>query len=116
MKFQFKIQPFQTEAVESVVNVFKGQPNRASTQYVMDKGVRYVVIGGKRVRDDQIELEFDSTGHRNADIRLSDDQLLGNLHTVQDGHGIKRSSDVDTRLGRCGLDIEMETGTGKTYV
>ena len=116
MKFQFKIQPFQTEAVESVVNVFKGQPNRASTQYVMDKGVRYVVIGGKRVRDGQMELEFDSTGHRNADIQFSDDQLLGNLHAVQDGHGIKRSSDVDIRLGRCGLDIEMETGTGKTYV
>ena len=27
MKFKFKIQPFQTEAAESVVKVFAGQPN-----------------------------------------------------------------------------------------
>jgi hypothetical protein len=36
MKFQFKIQPFQTEAVESVVCVFAGQPKQDSISYRRD--------------------------------------------------------------------------------
>jgi type III restriction enzyme len=33
MIFQFKIQPFQTEAAESVVRVFAGQPNAGQSKY-----------------------------------------------------------------------------------
>jgi type III restriction enzyme len=33
MKFNFKIQPFQTEAVESVVRVFEGQPKQEPVSY-----------------------------------------------------------------------------------
>ena len=38
MKFQFKIQPFQTEAAESVVRVFAGQPNVGESRYRRDIG------------------------------------------------------------------------------
>jgi len=38
MKFQFKIQPFQTEAAESVVRVFTGQPNVGGAKYRRDIG------------------------------------------------------------------------------
>ena len=38
MKFQFKIQPFQTEAAESVVRVFAGQPNVGTSKYRRDIG------------------------------------------------------------------------------
>ena len=117
MKFRFKIQPFQTEAVESVVNVFSGQPNMAAAGYTIDRGVRYITVGGRRVRDRQQTIDFeDDTGHRNADVQIDSQQLLENLHKVQDAHGIPRSKTMDNSLGCCQLDIEMETGTGKTYV
>ena len=116
MKFQFKIQPFQTEAVESVVNVFSGQPNMAAAEYTIDRGVRYITVNGRRVRDSQQTLGLDDLGHRNADVEIEGRQLLENLHKAQDAHGIPRSKDMDNSLGRCQLDIEMETGTGKTYV
>ena len=38
MKFQFKIQAFQTEAAESVVRVFAGQPNFGAFKYRRDIG------------------------------------------------------------------------------
>ncbi|MFZ3129686.1 MAG: hypothetical protein WA125_00915 [Desulfosporosinus sp.] len=40
MKFQFKIQPFQTEAAESIIRVFAGQPNRGVSKYRLDLGKR----------------------------------------------------------------------------
>jgi type III restriction enzyme len=40
MKFQFKIQPFQTEAAESVVKVFAEQPNHGMSKYRLDLGKR----------------------------------------------------------------------------
>ena len=116
MKFQFKIQPFQTEAVESVVNVFSGQPNMAAAEYTIDRGVRYITVNGRRVRDSQQTIDFSDIGHRNADVQIEGRQLLENLHKVQDAHGILRSKTMDSGLGCCALDIEMETGTGKTYV
>ena len=38
MKFQFKIQGYQTEAVEDTVNVFRGQPKRDPKHYRRDIG------------------------------------------------------------------------------
>ena len=38
MKFQFKIQPFQTEAAESVIKVFHGQPKHGESKYRRDIG------------------------------------------------------------------------------
>lgn len=41
MKFNFKIQPYQTEAVEAVVRVFNGQPHYDRVSYVRDLGRRH---------------------------------------------------------------------------
>lgn len=49
-------------------------------------------------------------------MELSDEQLLSNIHTLQSQNNIKLSPVLIKNLGRCSLDIEMETGTGKTYV
>lgn len=38
MKFNFKIQQYQTDAVESVVNVFRGQPYQNAVSYRRDIG------------------------------------------------------------------------------
>jgi hypothetical protein len=40
MKFKFKVQEYQTEAVKSVVDVFKGQPYKERSEYTLDTGVQ----------------------------------------------------------------------------
>lgn len=47
---------------------------------------------------------------------LSRQDLLNNIHQIQAENNIRMSSDLVDKLGCCQLDIEMETGTGKTYV
>ena len=109
MKFKFKIQGYQTEAVENTTNLFVGQPNRDPSKYRRDLGKR-----GSGV----IRFEGDDDGYRNADVELSSKQLHENLHSVQTAAGVplsKSLSKVDG-LGAVNLDVEMETGTGKTYV
>ena len=44
MKFRFKIQQYQTDAVNSTVRVFEGQPKVESTSYRRDIGVKPEVL------------------------------------------------------------------------
>ena len=109
MKFKFKIQGYQTNAVENTTAIFTGQPNRDLSKYRRDLGK----LAAGTMRD---MLEDD--GYRNADVELSSKQLLENLHSVQTAVGVplsKSLSKIDG-LGAVNLDVEMETGTGKTYV
>lgn len=103
MKLQFKIQQYQTDAVESTVGVFNGQPNQGLWGYKIDFGQNLAFSG-------------DDTGYKNADVSLTEADLLKNIHQIQTQNNIHLSSEVIKRLGACQLDIEMETGTGKTYV
>ena len=108
MKFKFKIQQYQTEAVEQTVNVFAGQPSKDNAQYRRDLGKR----------DGEITYEEEYVGWRNADVELTDGQLLANIRQMQTEGNIPQSATLSKSdgLGACSLDIEMETGTGKTYV
>lgn len=102
MKFKFKIQPYQTEAVEAVISCFTGQINTS--------GIKYRIDPGKENR------LFDLMGFKNADVQFSDAQLLENIHAVQRKQGLLLSDKIVLSAGcRINLDIEMETGTGKTY-
>ena len=107
MKFNFKIQQYQTDAVENTVSVFTGQPSRDNALYRRDLGKKAA---------GSITFEEDYSGYRNADIELSDAELLAKIHTLQSSQDILESKSLVHDLGRVGLDIEMETGTGKTYV
>lgn len=131
MKFQFKIQPFQTEAIESVVRVFAGQSNVGDSNYRRDIGSEkrlsdgertarrgYVPITYSALSDEEkrlVEEEYE-TAYRNEEIQLSKEQLLKNIHAVQTTNNIKYSTEIVASLGKVSLDVEMETGTGKTYV
>ena len=108
MKFKFKIQQYQTDAVEQTVNVFAGQPSKANAQYRRDLGKR----------KGQITFEEDYVGWRNSDVELQGHQLLANIQQQQAIGNIPKSTKLSLPdgLGACSLDIEMETGTGKTYV
>lgn len=111
MKFNFKIQQYQTDAVDAVVRVFQGQGFHDRINYIRDVG---------RLQTNQqmniFDMDDDGIGYKNELVELSDEQLLHNIQNIQSQNNIKLSSSLVKDLGRCSIDIEMETGTGKTYV
>lgn len=125
MKLKFKKQPYQLEAVAAVVDCFEGQPQRDNLAYRIDPD-------GSELPNVQI------AGFGNAGFAISEEQILKNIQDVQSkqslpvsqslndfksrdpksGRLISASADyVKTALGATPyhFDIEMETGTGKTY-
>ena len=120
MKFNFKIQQYQTDAVDAVVRIFQGQGFYDKISYIRDRGKvkaePYQMTLG--MSDEELEVidPLNDTGYKNEAVELSDEQLLHNIQTLQSQNNIKLSASLVKDLGRCSLDIEMETGTGKTYV
>lgn len=121
MKFNFKIQDYQTSAVDSVVSVFQGQTFSDGSRYVRDLGEKSIVPTHVSLNFNKKDArpyfgdDFD-TGFKNEDINISDSQLLENIKAIQQNNNIEVSHTLLGNLGRCSLDVEMETGTGKTYV
>lgn len=117
MKFNFKIQQYQTDAVNSVVKVFKGQPFYDRIKYIRDTGNASTEPFQIKFSNEEETIDLSGNiGFINELIDLSDEQLLGNIRELQTRNNIKLSQTLDKELGRVSLDIEMETGTGKTYV
>jgi type III restriction enzyme len=103
MKLKFKVQPYQTNAVESVVDCFAGQPNVS--------GITYRIDPGRKAQMSSFE-----EGFKNADIALPDLQVLSNIKDVQRRQNLPLSDALVSSAGcKINLDTEMETGTGKTY-
>ena len=69
MKFKFKIQQYQTDAVENTVHVFNGQPSKEASVYRRDLG---------KHKPGAIEYEEEYVGYRNMDVELDDKNLLDN--------------------------------------
>ncbi|MBO4572997.1 MAG: DEAD/DEAH box helicase family protein [Clostridia bacterium] len=118
MKFKFKIQTYQTEAVEAVVKVFEGQPFNDRVSYLRDTGIVQTHTQTTFLGEGVSLADENGNGFENAQITLSDAQLLDNIRETQTRNNLKLSSSLSQPLGqtcRCSLDIEMETGTGKTY-
>lgn len=128
MKFQYKIQQFQTDAVQSVVKVFSGQEKAKGldTHFHHDVGVVKQEGYGQTTLEgyEDYQHEVTDVGERNADVLLGG-ELLDNIQKIQQEQNIEISSEVmnaykkggkTVRLGAVSLDVEMETGTGKTYV
>lgn len=107
MKFKFKIQEYQTDAVESVVKVFKGQPYSDGVSYRRDLGeVRPVLEPVQQQMSlfpaAQITMDdtLDDTGYLNESLQLTDEQLLANIRDVQQGNDIHQSASLVKGLGR----------------
>ena len=108
MRLKFKIQPYQTSAVASVVDCFKGQPPASA------EAMSYRIDPGKARQS--TEHLFSGDGFKNADLVLSDLDLLANIREVQRTQDLPLSAElVQSKVAGVNLDIEMETGTGKTY-
>ena len=82
MKFRFKIQLYQTDAVDSVVRAFKGQPYSDGVSYRRDLGEVKPVFAPVNQQislfpPDQISMdEVDDTGYLNEMLQLTDEQLI----------------------------------------
>lgn len=119
MEFKFEIQDYQEKAVQSVTDVFKGQV-QVDEEYLYTRDLGKIKSNNEpmNMAEDEFGEIIDLTndvGYRNDEINLSEDELLQNIHQIQDENNIIRSAKLVKDLGKCCLDIEMETGTGKTY-
>jgi len=106
MKLRFKTQDYQTAAVEAVADCFQGQPPASPA-------ARYRIDPGKSPNGTE-RMAMD--GFKNADLYLSHTQLLDNIRAVQQRQNLQVSKDLAKgKIADINLDVEMETGTGKTY-
>lgn len=122
MKLKFKTQAYQTAAVQAVVDCFKGQvPHHGGVRYRLDPGSQKVAPASPQaalaLKGASPEAAADrEAAFRNADFTLSEAALLDNIRAVQHGQNLPISDAlVKTKVAKVNLDIEMETGTGKTY-
>ncbi len=92
---------FQDDAIEAVCDLFRGQ-EICRTEFTVTAG-----------RDQQMRLGLAESdlgiGNR---LTLLDDEILANLGEIQLRNGLAPS----TMLASGDFTVEMETGTGKTYV
>lgn len=121
MKFKFDDkQQFQLEAIASVVDLFDGQPKdaeslisrlRGSVKVATSENAELPGIAEHAAREAEIAAEVGAVGNN---LLVERDTILENLRAVQNRNGLELSDRLaDEELG---FDIEMETGTGKTYV
>lgn len=97
MKIKFDEQQYQLDAVNSIVDIFDGQPVKVSN---------FSVGAGHILGQQQTELGI---GNK---LELSEQEILENIQTIQKGNHLKKSNVIQD----WNFTVEMETGTGKTYV
>lgn len=91
---------YQLQAIEAVCDLFHGQET-CRTEFTVTRDTA----------SGQMSLLENDLGIGNR-LTLLDDELLANLHAIQLRHGLAPSA----RLASGDFTVEMETGTGKTYV
>lgn len=129
MKFIFKEQDYQLKAVDAVINVFKGQKRHELTRYTRDlgklkpigegKGYQTTLNLGLDNKNDLLVSSDDddlSIGFANAPIEIDDATALQNIKNIQMKSNLIVDDHLSKVLSPLDIDVEMETGTGKTYV
>ena len=102
MKIQFESQlEYQNHAINSIVNIFEGQEICQSN---------FTVTG---INDNLLTYQNDlGIGNR---LELLDDEILSNVQQIQLKNGLPQTKGVKD-IKTMDFSVEMETGTGKTYV
>lgn len=132
MEIRFKTLGYQKDSVQAIVDCFKGQPRSEGHRYMIDQGAAKAKKTTAQV--DMLEETLDLQGGKAkkviADVGFENAHIfdlqavLKNIQDVQAASGLQRSSQLitdDNGKGKnltkspLNLDIEMETGTGKTY-
>lgn len=100
---------YQQEAIAAVHDVFQGQTPKQSLFTVAAIANEQMALG---FGSESQQLTFGhGIGNR---LMLDEEDLLNNIRAVQLRHGLPQSASLPNH--KLNLDIEMETGTGKTYV
>ncbi|MFA2945127.1 MULTISPECIES: type III restriction-modification system endonuclease [Acinetobacter] len=132
MEIRFKTLGYQKDSVQAIVDCFKGQPRSEGHRYMIDQGV--VKAKKATAQGDMLEETLHLQGGKAkkviADVGFENAHIfdlqavLKNIQEVQAANGLQRSSQLITddngkgknlTKSQLNLDIEMETGTGKTY-
>ncbi|WP_284119018.1 type III restriction-modification system endonuclease [Acinetobacter seifertii] len=132
MEIRFKTLGYQKDSVQAIVDCFKGQPRSEGHRYMIDQGAAKVKKA--TAQGDMLEETLDLQGGKTkkviADVGFENAHIfdlqavLKNIQEVQAASGLQRSSQLITddngkgknlTKSQLNLDIEMETGTGKTY-
>ncbi len=104
MRLQFKKQDYQAKATQAVVDLFKGQEKGSRVDITERKIIDEGILGKKTQ-----EIKRFSNKELNPNL-----ELLKNIQEVQkQDELLKISHDLKAGLN---FTVEMETGTGKTYV
>ena len=106
MKLKFIDQEFQTDAVNAIADIFEGSEFKESV-FTIDKS-KEVQRQGLDIEGKGLSYEL---GYANK-LTLDDFELLRNVRKIQERNNILKSTDLQGR----NFSVEMETGTGKTYV
>lgn len=111
-------QQYQLDAINAVVDIFTGQPKDGD--------------GANRHMDRGRQLSLEATIAKGNSLTLDIAQIVENTHKIQEKNGIEKSEaeeggfnlpmtsplEISEKSLKHGMNfsIEMETGTGKTYV
>ena len=123
MKLQFDSSlDYQLDAINAVVDVFAGQIKSDSS----------FIVGQAELGLEGQQLSLEATSARGNVLSLMPEQIINNVHSIQDRNMLERSEiapggfefpvefPLETSTPKLqhdlNLSIEMETGTGKTYV
>ena len=98
MKLKFKNQKFQLDAVDAVTSLFQGQEDENATFSIL-----------KNFEGSQVKFADNHFGNK---ILINDKQMIENMHAIQKKNLLPPTNDISEKK----FCIEMETGTGKTYV
>ena len=104
MKIKYDLQQdFQIKAINAIADIFEGQPADAD---MFSTALKTQAIGGM-----QTGL-FNEIGAVGNNLVLDEDSIFENVRAIQNDNGIEPAE----RLDGMNFSVEMETGTGKTYV
>lgn len=110
MKIQFNSAlSYQQEAIDAIVDIFKGQETCESNFTVYSP--EFIAKQDQTV----YKASFTDLGYGNR-LTLNEGKILENVQNIQLGNGLKPSVRGEVNRNELDFTVEMETGTGKTYV
>jgi len=108
MKLKFdSTQEYQIQAVNSFIDLFDGQP--------LNQGDYTIEINAKADVGQQLSTIQTELGIGNH-LAIDEDTILKNLHNIQERNDLDPISEQEFKNYGNNFSVEMETGTGKTYV
>lgn len=106
MKLKFVDQQFQTDAVNAIVDIFDGAKSKESI-FTIDNSAS-IDSSALEVKGQGVTYEL---GYANKHS-LTNAEILENVRKIQERNNIVKTNDLNNH----NFSVEMETGTGKTYV